>query len=79
MGGRKETVTDEEILQIFINADRPFLTSTEVAERLEFTRSGALKRLNSLEKGGYLDVKKTGNVNIWWITDAGKDSLGSAR
>lgn len=75
MGGRKETVSDEEILQLFVDADRPFLTSPEVAEKLDFTRAGAIKRLNSLETGGYLNVKKTGNTNIWWITDAGKDSI----
>ncbi|MUW13740.1 hypothetical protein GJ633_03005 [Halorubrum sp. CBA1125] len=69
MAGRKETVTDEEIISLFRNSDDPVLTTAEVADELGFTLTGARKRLYSLEKVGNLSMKKAGNSPVWWIDE----------
>jgi len=75
MAGRKETVSDEEILFIFSTQSDPFLTTSEVAEELDFTLTGARKRLYSLEESGYLKSKKAGNSPVWWLSDSGEESV----
>ncbi|AXG11592.1 winged helix-turn-helix domain-containing protein [Haloplanus rubicundus] len=72
MAGRKPTVSDEEILHVLSESDDPFLTTTEVAEQVDLSQPGMLKRLRDLEDAGYIDNKKAGNSNTWWITDIGR-------
>jgi DNA-binding Lrp family transcriptional regulator len=57
MAGRKETVSDREILQIFEDATDPFLSTSEVADGLDFSNEGARKRLYSLAEEGLLQYK----------------------
>lgn len=65
--GRKPTVTDEEILEIFVEADDPVLTTREVAESLPLGRRGTLKRLKQLEERGYVKSKEdSGRNTVWW-------------
>ena len=69
MAGRKETVSDREIISIFQRSPDPFLTTAEVAEELDFTLTGARKRLYSLENDGLLQSKKAGNSPVWWVSE----------
>lgn len=71
MGGRKETVSDEEILRHFMESEDPVLSTTEVADRLGFSNSGAWTRLDNLEDRGLIFNKKVGQTNIWWISSDG--------
>lgn len=75
MAGRKETVSDREILQIFEDTTDPFLSTSEVAEELDFSNEGARKRLYSLAENGFLNFKKVGNSPAWWISEAGYEFL----
>ncbi|WP_049982782.1 winged helix-turn-helix domain-containing protein [Halorubrum sp. BV1] len=75
MAGRKETVSDEEILRILLRSSDPFLSTTEVAEELGFSNSGVLKRLKPLADDGYLNSKSVGRGDAWWLTDDGRDFL----
>ncbi|MFK5603667.1 winged helix-turn-helix domain-containing protein [Haloferax volcanii] len=77
MSGRKRTVSDEEILEILLDSEDPFLTTTEVAEVLDFSQPGALKRLRQLEEEEYVETKKAGNSNTWWITEEGREMVSS--
>jgi predicted ArsR family transcriptional regulator len=77
MAGRKETVSDAEILSIFADASDPFLTTNEVAGELEFSNAGARKRLYALVDEGYLDLKRVGRSPVWWLTDDGREFLES--
>lgn len=70
-GGRKETVSDPEILQIFVEAEDPFLSTSEVADQLGFSNPGTLDRLEELFKQDYLRKKKVGNSYAWWVTETG--------
>lgn len=68
--GRKPRVTDEEILQLFREADDPVLSTAEVTEQLPIKRSGTYKRLVALREEGQLTGKEIGGRNtIWWIPD----------
>lgn len=75
MAGRKETVSDVEILRIVADHSDPFLTTSEIANMLDFTLTGARKRLYSLEEKGYLQSKKAGNSPVWWISEEGISKL----
>ncbi|WP_396612891.1 winged helix-turn-helix domain-containing protein [Haloferax sp. S1W] len=77
MSGRKRTVSDEEILEVLLDSEDPFLTTTEVAEVLDFSQPGALKRLRQLEEKAYVETKKAGNSNTWWITESGRERVRS--
>ncbi|MFK8215448.1 winged helix-turn-helix transcriptional regulator [Haloferax volcanii] len=68
MAGRKPTVTDGEIISIFESHEDPFLSTAEVAEELNFSQQGTLKRLQSLESESYLSKKKAGGSLIWWLS-----------
>lgn len=66
--GRPPEVTDEEILDVFISANDPVLTASEVAERLSVGRRGMLTRLENLEEKGLLKSKKVGGRStVWWL------------
>lgn len=66
--GRKPRVTDEEILQLFQEAEDPVLSTAEVTEQLPIKRSATYKRLVSLREEERLTGKEIGGRNsIWWI------------
>lgn len=71
-GGREETVTDTEILRVFVNSEDPALFTGEVADEIDFSNQGTLPRLRELADEGYLATKKSGRVPMWWITDSGR-------
>lgn len=66
--GRKPRVSDEEILQVFREADDPVLSTAEVTDLLPIKRSGTYKRLVALREEGQLTGKEIGGRNtVWWI------------
>ena len=77
MGGREETISDEEILRVFEDADDPVLSTTDVATEIEFSNSGAGDRLHPLADSGYLERKEVGRTLIWWLTEAGEELIQS--
>ncbi|WP_435363520.1 hypothetical protein [Haloarchaeobius sp. DYHT-AS-18] len=75
MAGRKETVTDAEILQLFLESDDPILTTREVADAFDFSNEGMRKRLYALEDDALLQFKKAGRSPVWWITEEGRETV----
>lgn len=66
--GRKPTVSDDEILAVFVNAEDPVLMADEVAASLSIGRRGVYNRLRTLEEQGVLKSKKTGaRSTVWWL------------
>ncbi|SHG77555.1 hypothetical protein [Halobaculum gomorrense] len=78
MAGRKETVSDEEILQIFLNSGEHIMTTREVSDALGFSLEGTRNRLYPLADQGLLAQKKVGNSPAWWLTDAGREFLAES-
>lgn len=65
--GRKPTVSDDEILDIFRQSSDPVLTTGEVAEKLDIGHRGTYDRLQKLANGGTLEMKKVGDSGaVWW-------------
>lgn len=69
MGTNRTVVTDEEIISLFCDTDDPFLSASELAEELSFTRQGINKRLRALFERGALERKKCGNGYGWWLPE----------
>lgn len=68
-GGREERVSDETIIRIFEEAEDPFLSTTEVADQLDYSQPGIRDRLYRLSDSGLLDTKETGGTRIWWLSE----------
>jgi len=50
--------------------DRPFATSTDVAERFDMSRQCAHRRLQQLHEAGEIEKYKPGRSVIWWSEGA---------
>lgn len=72
-------MSDREILKYFSIVDDPVLTTNEVADFLDFSNPGAIKRLHALEDEGYIESKKAGRNPVWWITDDGREYVEQAQ
>lgn len=70
--GRKPTVTNEEILQIFTETDDPVLTTEEVSNAIGIGHRGTLTRLEKLYQNGQLTRKQVGPGLVWWIPQSRK-------
>jgi len=68
-GGRDPMVTDEEILQVFLDADPPVLGTSEVAAELPIKRRGTDDRLRELADDGRLETRTVGQTRVWWHPD----------
>jgi response regulator of citrate/malate metabolism len=68
--GRKPTVSDGEILDVFREASDPVLTTAEVADAIGLSRRGTFKRLDRLASEETLKMKKVGETGaVWWYPD----------
>lgn len=66
--GRKPTVSDNEILEIFRCSEDPVLTASEVSQDLSIGRRATLKRLQKLSDEGILRNKEIGSGGrVWWL------------
>ena len=68
--GRKPTVSDDEILEIFRDSPDPVLTAPEIADLIPISRRAILDRLKDLEEHGILRSKKVGGRRtVWWYPE----------
>lgn len=71
--GRKRRVSDDEILQVFHEAEAPVLTAGEVADKVPIGRSGVNPRLHDLAEKGRLSRKEVGGrAVVWWVANNGE-------
>jgi hypothetical protein len=69
--GRKPTVSDTEILDVFRHASDPVLTTAEVAEQVDLGRRGTFDRLSRLAKENKIEMKKVGKSGaVWWFSES---------
>lgn len=69
MAGRKPTVSDQEILEVFEDTDDPVLTASEIASELSIGDRGVFKRLQELEEKEFIKSKIAGNTRVWWLSE----------
>lgn len=66
--GREKTMTDAEIVDVIRQHPDRAVTATEVADRVDMTNTGVLKRLNQLAENDQLTRKKVGGrAVVWWV------------
>lgn len=69
---------DDEILREIALAPDPFVTASELSERLSYTRQGINNRLNELVEKGLLKRREVGaRAVVYWLTDEGKEMAAS--
>jgi len=74
--GRSKKIGDAEFLREIAASPDPFVTPSELAERMDYTADGARRRLSDLEDKGYVRSRNVGaRAKVWWITDEGRDKL----
>ncbi len=73
-------VTEQDILKAFDRADAPFLTATEIGEKLSISRQAANYRLKQMRENGRVERKRTGARAVaWWATVAPAPSAETLR
>lgn len=75
MAGRGKRVSDEEILQRFVDGDDPVYSASQIADGLEIGTAATDRRLREFQEQGWVDSKKIGPSRAWWITDDGRNHL----
>lgn len=66
--GRKPTVSDDDILEVFQQASDPVLTTAEVTAKIDIGHRGTYDRLQALADDGDLEMKKVGDSGaVWWL------------
>jgi DNA-binding MarR family transcriptional regulator len=70
--GRKPTVSDTEILRIFVVNPDPVFLASELTDELDMSRQGIHNRLDELEERGYLNSKTAGGRRMFWVTQEGR-------
>jgi len=65
-----ETVTLENVLDVFNQVRGPVVTSSDVADSLECTTEAARQKLIRLYDQDKVDKRKTGRTVVYWRTDS---------
>lgn len=75
-GGHHEPITDDDVLAYVREQDGEPVGATEVADALDRSRRGVLRRLDDLAGDGRLEDKEIGaRTRVFWFDrDAGGDA-----
>lgn len=67
-GGTYEPeVSNEDLLDVFRESEKPVLTATQVADEVSIGRKAVLERLRKLEDAGMLERMEVGaRAVVWW-------------
>ena len=63
----QKEVSDEEILNVFRRANRPFRKTGDVVKELTIGERAVQKRLKKLEEEGRVEGESVGSAIIWWL------------
>lgn len=66
MAGRKPTISDDEILDLFEQTSDPVLSTNEISKEIGLGRRGTFNRLDQLVEEGALRRKSVGSGYVWW-------------
>ena len=61
-----ETITHENVLDVFSRVEGPVITSSDVADTLDCSRETARRKLRDLSDQGRVGNRETGRTVIWW-------------
>lgn len=78
MVGPQPADPDVKILQYVRLAPRPFAKVDDVDKHTEVGYKQTRNRMDDLVDSGLLKVEKAGNVNLYWLSDAGESALSES-
>lgn len=67
--GPARQVSDEEILDCFYEVEKPFVTTADVAERVELSRTRIRQRIESMNTAQRIERRKVGNAVVYWLSE----------
>lgn len=76
-GEFEETVSDQDILLVFDAADEPFLTASEIADRLPVSRQAVNYRLNQMAEKELVGRKDVGARAVGWWAEVAPEPIDS--
>ncbi len=73
-GGTYEPeVSDEDLLDVFRESEKPVLTAKQVAGEVSIGRKAVLERLRGLEERGVVERMEVGaRAVVWWTVGDGE-------
>ncbi|MHC3438444.1 response regulator of citrate/malate metabolism [Natrialbaceae archaeon A-gly3] len=73
-GGTYEPeVSDEDLLDVFRESEKPVLTAKQVAGEVSIGRKAVLERLRGLEERGMVERMEVGaRAVVWWTVGDGE-------
>jgi predicted transcriptional regulator len=73
--GPDRDLDEDEILKFINQSFGPAVGTKDVADKFDVTGEGARKYLKRLRDGGYLENRKVGRAQIWWLTTKGEQRV----
>jgi len=67
--GRRESVTDEELLDAIRRVEYPFATTAIIQEATGYSDQWVRERLEKLEDSGTIKRAKVGRHWVYWLPD----------
>ena len=71
--GPDPKVSDYEILECFETVNKPFITPSDIAQRVDLSRTRIHQRMESLKEKEKINRSKVGNAVIYWLSDSDRD------
>jgi hypothetical protein len=79
MPGPERSDSDLEVLRAVALQPQPFATANDVEPRLSVGYKQTRNRLDQLvDERGWLLRRKVAGVNVYWLSDAGRDMLAES-
>jgi predicted ArsR family transcriptional regulator len=78
MPGPEASDKDVEILRRVALQPAPFVTVSDMVPDMSVGRRQTRNRLDQLVEDGLLNSRTVGTVNVYWLTDAGRQELADA-
>lgn len=78
MPGPEPSDSDEKLLRLVNSEEGSFATAPEIEPFVDVGPKQTRNRLDSLCEDGYLNQRKVGKTNVYWLSDAGEKKLATA-
>jgi len=67
--GPDRKVTDQELIDCFDEVEKPFVTTSDIAARVDLSQTRIRERLQSIGSEAAIERFKVGNAVVYWLSD----------
>lgn len=64
--GPEPKITDDQLMRVFDSEEKPFVVTSDIAERVDLSGTRIRQRLDRLVEEGVLEKRKVGRAQIYW-------------